>query len=72
MNRIWQTDFVVAQTACLARSLNYWTGREMLPADPAEAASAESPAFAIRWDSRKKFLKRRLLSYRTARRRTRF
>ena len=39
MNPIWQTDFVVAQTACLARSLKHWTGRELLPADVAEAAS---------------------------------
>ena len=31
MKPIWQTDFVVAQTACLARSLRHWTGRELLP-----------------------------------------
>ena len=31
MHSIWQTDFVVAQTACLARSLRHWTGRELLP-----------------------------------------
>jgi hypothetical protein len=40
MNPIWQTDFVVAQTACLARSLKHWTGRELLPgvSNPAELA----------------------------------
>jgi hypothetical protein len=31
MKPIWQTDFVVAQTVCLARSLKHWTGRELLP-----------------------------------------
>jgi hypothetical protein len=31
MNSIWETDFVIAQTACLARSLKQWTGRELLP-----------------------------------------
>jgi hypothetical protein len=31
MNPIWQKDFVVAQTACLARGLKHWTGRELLP-----------------------------------------
>jgi hypothetical protein len=30
MNSIWETDFVVAQTACLARSLKQWTGHELL------------------------------------------
>jgi hypothetical protein len=40
MNPIWQTDFVVAQTARLARSLKHWTGRELLPAvsEPVELA----------------------------------
>ncbi|MGA2853195.1 MAG: MEKHLA domain-containing protein [Verrucomicrobiota bacterium] len=40
MNSIWQTDFVKAQTACLARSLKHWTGRELLPgvSDPVELA----------------------------------
>ena len=40
MKPIWQTDFVVAQTACLARSLKYWTGRELLSGilEPAELA----------------------------------
>jgi hypothetical protein len=31
MNLIWQTDFVMAQTDRLARSLKKWTGRELLP-----------------------------------------
>jgi MEKHLA domain len=31
MLSIWQTDFVVAQTRILARSLKHWTGRELLP-----------------------------------------
>lgn len=31
MDSIWQTDFVIAQTARLARSLKHWTGRELLP-----------------------------------------
>lgn len=36
MDLIWQTDFAIAHTTCLARSLKYWTGRELLPglADP--------------------------------------
>ena len=31
MNLIWQTDFVIAHTTCLARSLKKWTGRDLLP-----------------------------------------
>jgi MEKHLA domain len=31
MNLIWQMDFVEEHTACLARSLKKWTGRELLP-----------------------------------------
>ena len=40
MNLIWQSDFVVAQTACLARSLKRWTGRELLAgvSEPADMA----------------------------------
>ena len=40
MNSIWQTDFMVAHTVCLARSLKNWTGRELLPgiSDPGELA----------------------------------
>jgi hypothetical protein len=40
LNSIWKTDFVIAQTECLARSLKRWTGRD-LPlevADPSELA----------------------------------
>jgi len=40
MHSLWQTDFVMAQTAFLARSLKHWTGRELLPgvSEPAELA----------------------------------
>jgi hypothetical protein len=40
MSSIWQTDFVVAHTQILVRSLRYWTGRELLPSvsEPAELA----------------------------------
>jgi hypothetical protein len=31
MDAIWKTDFVIAQTRCLSRSLKHWTGRELLP-----------------------------------------
>ena len=40
MNPLWQTDFVIVQTDCLARSLKHWTGRK-LPVgilEPAELA----------------------------------
>lgn len=30
MDSIWKTDFVIAHTVCLARSLKHWTGRELL------------------------------------------
>jgi hypothetical protein len=37
---IWKTNFVIAHTTCLARSLNHWTGRELLAgiSDPSELA----------------------------------
>jgi hypothetical protein len=40
MSSIWQADFVKAHTACLARSLKKWTGRDLLPGSfpPAEFA----------------------------------
>jgi len=40
MHSIWQTEFVVAHTQVLARSLMHWTGRELLPdvSEPAELA----------------------------------
>jgi hypothetical protein len=51
MNLIWQTDFVVAHTACLARSLKKWTGRELLPgvSRPDELAQKvfEAPFVAV-------------------------
>ncbi len=31
MTEIWQSEFVVAHTACLARSLRHFTGRDLLP-----------------------------------------
>ena len=31
MTEIWQSDFAVAHTVCLARSLRHFTGRELLP-----------------------------------------
>jgi hypothetical protein len=46
MDSIWQTDFVVAQTACLARSLKHWTGRELLPGNFSEAELSEKLFFA--------------------------
>jgi hypothetical protein len=30
VDSIWKTDFVIAHTVCLARSLKHWTGRELL------------------------------------------
>jgi hypothetical protein len=41
MNSIWQTDFVVAHTQILARSLKHWTGRELLPGVSAPAELAQ-------------------------------
>jgi hypothetical protein len=40
MSPVWQSNFAIAQTACLARSLRHWTGRELLPgfSEPAELA----------------------------------
>jgi hypothetical protein len=40
MNSIWETDFVMARTACLSRSLKHWTGRELAPgvSDPVDLA----------------------------------
>jgi hypothetical protein len=31
MSAIWQTDFVIAHTQILARSLKHWTQRDLLP-----------------------------------------
>ncbi|MEO5803767.1 MAG: MEKHLA domain-containing protein [Verrucomicrobiota bacterium] len=31
LSSIWKSDFVIAHTVCLARSLKHWTGRELLP-----------------------------------------
>jgi hypothetical protein len=38
MESIWQDDFVIAHTACLARSLKHFTGRDLL----ANGASSQS------------------------------
>jgi hypothetical protein len=40
MQTIWQSNFVIAQTQILARSLKHWTGRELLSgvSKPAELA----------------------------------
>ena len=40
MDSIWKTEFVVAHTDRMARSLKHWTGRELLPgvSNPAELA----------------------------------
>ena len=31
MNEIWQSESIIAQTQRIARSLNHWTGRPLLP-----------------------------------------
>ena len=31
MNEIWQSESVIAHTQTIARSLNHWTGRNLLP-----------------------------------------
>jgi len=41
MDLIWKTDFVMAHTVCLARSLKTWTGRELLPGVSAPVELAE-------------------------------
>ena len=42
MEPIWKTDFVLAHTACLARSLKHWTGRELAPGTSGPAALAQA------------------------------
>jgi MEKHLA domain len=34
MSEIWQSEWVIAHTACLARSLRHFTGRELLAGSP--------------------------------------
>ena len=41
MKAIWKTDGVIAQTTDIARSLKYWTGRELMPGVPSPAALAQ-------------------------------
>ena len=40
MDLIWKSDFVIAHTICLARSLKNWTGRDLFPraVNPADLA----------------------------------
>lgn len=42
MDLTWQTDFAITHTARLARSLEHWTGRDLLPgiADPTDLSRA--------------------------------
>jgi hypothetical protein len=51
MNSIWETDFVMARTACLSRSLKHWTGRELVPgvSDPVDLAQKvfEAPCVVV-------------------------
>jgi len=51
MNSIWKTDFVMARTACLSRSLKHWTGRELAPgvSDPVDLARKvfEAPCVVV-------------------------
>ena len=51
MNSIWETDFVMARTACLSRSLKHWTGRELVPgvSDPVDLAQKvfEAPRVVV-------------------------
>jgi hypothetical protein len=41
MNSPWQTDFVIAHTQILARSLKHWTSRDLLPGNFSAAELAE-------------------------------
>jgi hypothetical protein len=41
MNFPWQTDFAIAHTQILARSLKHWTGRELWPGQLAPVELAE-------------------------------
>jgi hypothetical protein len=41
MTSPWQTDFGIAQTQLIARSLKHWTGRELLPGNFSPAEFAE-------------------------------
>ena len=51
MNSIWEKDFVTARTACLARNLKHWTGRELVPgvSDPVALAQKvfEAPCVIV-------------------------
>ena len=55
MDLIWKTDFVVAHTAFLARSLKHWTGRELVSgvSDPLELAQKvfEAPFVLVSHDT---------------------
>jgi MEKHLA domain len=42
MNLPWQTDFVIAHSRILARSLKHWTGCDLLPGNFSSAKLAET------------------------------
>jgi hypothetical protein len=41
MTDIWQSDFMVNHTACLAHSFRHWTGRDLLPGNFLPAGFSE-------------------------------
>jgi hypothetical protein len=40
-NLIWQTDFAIGHTTCLARSFKHWTGRDLLSGNFSETELAQ-------------------------------
>ena len=50
MNSIWQSEFVIAHSQILARSLKHWTGRDLLLGDfgaPASGPAGSTPLPAL-------------------------
>ena len=41
MNEVWQDECLIEHARIIARSLNHWTGRELLEGNPAAAKLAE-------------------------------
>jgi hypothetical protein len=41
MNEVWQEEYLIEHVRVIARSLNHWTGRELLESNPAAAKLAE-------------------------------
>ena len=41
MNEVWQEEYLIEHVRIIARSLNYWTGRELLEGNRAAAKLAE-------------------------------